>query len=112
MQTVQMVNLGLRFLLELCLLAALAYWGFQLDRGWLVRIGAAIGAPLLAAVIWGMFVAPKAAQLLEDPWRFLLEIALFGLGTVALLAAGRPALAAALFSIFIANRLLLMASGW
>lgn len=112
MQMVQMINLGLRFLLELCLLAALAYWGFQLDRGWLVRIGAAVGAPLLAAVIWGVFVAPKAAQLLADPWRFLLEIALFGVGAAALWAAGRPILGAALLGIFIANRLLLMASGW
>lgn len=111
MRMVAMLNLGLRFLLELCLLAALAYWGFQLEGSWLLRVGLALVAPLLAALIWGTFVAPKARRLLDDPWRFLLEIALFALGASALLAAQRPVLAAALFVIFLFNRLLLTALG-
>ena len=47
----RVINLGLRFVLELCLLAALGYWGLQLEQSWLVRIMMAIGMPLLAAVI-------------------------------------------------------------
>jgi len=89
---VQTINLGLRFVLELCLLAALGYWGFQLEQGWLLQIMVGIGSPLLVAVIWGMFVAPKAAHLLSDPWRFGLGILLFAWGAGALWLAERPSL--------------------
>ena len=65
MAVVQAINLGLRFVLELCLLAALGYWGFQLEQSWPVRILMGIGAPLLAAVLWGTFVAPKAGHKLH-----------------------------------------------
>jgi hypothetical protein len=45
------VTLTVRFLCELAMLAALAYWGFRVGDG----IGAwvlGVGAPLLAAVVW------------------------------------------------------------
>lgn len=103
----QAVNLGLRFILELCLLAGLGYWGFQLGQSWFIRLAAGLGAPLLAAVVWGTFVAPKAAKLLADPWRFGVEIALFALGTGALYLAERPSLAIILFIVFVVNRVLL-----
>jgi phenylalanyl-tRNA synthetase beta chain len=43
-------NLVLRFLLELCALAALCYWGFKTGSVTLSKVGLGIGAPLLAAV--------------------------------------------------------------
>ena len=46
---------------KLCALAALAYWGFHSGRGWLTKLGLGLGAPLLAALVWGTFVAPKAS---------------------------------------------------
>lgn len=98
------VNLGLRFVLELCLLGALGYWGFQLDRGVLLRIVAGLGAPLLAATVWGLFVAPKAANQLADPTRFFVELVLFSLGAGALWLAERPSLGAALLIIYLINR--------
>lgn len=104
------LNLGIRFLLELCLLAALGYSGFQMES-WPLRWLAGLGAPLLAAVIWGTFVAPKAGHLLPEPARFGVEMALFALGGLALFAAGRPQLAAALIFLFLVNRLLLTISG-
>lgn len=108
MPNLQTINLSLRFVLELSLLAALGYGGFQLDQGWPVRILIGLGLPLLAALIWGTFVAPKAAHLLAEPWRFVLEMGLFGLGAGVLVWAERPFLAAALFSLFLINRLLLL----
>ncbi len=48
----------------------------------------AIGAPLAAAAVWGAFVAPKASRHPGDPWRLLLEIAVFGAGTLAFAGAG------------------------
>jgi Protein of unknown function (DUF2568) len=50
------------------MLAALAYWGFTVGDG----IGAwvlGIGAPLLAAVVWGAWVAPKAKWPVPIPTR-------------------------------------------
>ena len=66
-------NDGLRFTLELAALTALAYWGFSEHDGavqWLLGLG----APLLAAVVWGAFVAPKASRPTTDPIRLLLEL--------------------------------------
>lgn len=59
MEIIKSANLLLRFLLELCILAVLGYWGFKTGRELLLKIGLGIGAPLLAAVVWATFVAPN-----------------------------------------------------
>jgi hypothetical protein len=82
----------LRFFLELAALASLAYWGFSEFDGvgqWLIGLG----APLLAAVVWGRFMSPKASHPTVDPVRFLIEFAVFGSGVAALFAADAPVLA-------------------
>ena len=70
--------LALRFLLELCALAALAYWGATVDASTVVRVILAVVTPLLAAVVWGTWVAPRAPRLLDDPIRLIPEFAVFG----------------------------------
>ena len=109
MKPLALLNLGIRFVLELCLLAAVGYWGFQLDNAWPIRIVAGIGLPLLVAVIWGTFTSPKAPYLLQEPWRFGLEIVLFGLAAAALLATNHTTLGIILGMTFLINRVLLMA---
>lgn len=75
-------NLGLRFALELCLLAALAYAGLQ------VSVVVAVVAPVVAAVVWGLFVSPKARYpLSRAPW-LAVQVVLFGAAVVGLIAAG------------------------
>jgi hypothetical protein len=54
------VNLAVRFVLELCALAALAYGGFLVPGPLPVRIGLAVLLPVGAAVVWGRWVAPRA----------------------------------------------------
>jgi hypothetical protein len=66
MVALKSINLGVRFLLELCMLAAVGYWGFKTSSGWLLKTLPGIGTPLLIAVIWGSFVAPKAAYPLHS----------------------------------------------
>jgi hypothetical protein len=73
----------LRFLLELCALAALAYWGFSISSG-AVQWVLGIGAPLAMAVVWGSFMSPKAPRRLHDPGRLVAEIVIFGLAAAAL----------------------------
>jgi len=81
------VNDVLRFLLELAALAGLAVWGWRTGPTG-VNVVLAIGAPLAAAALWGAFVAPRAPRHPGDPWRLLLEVLVFGAGTLAFAAAG------------------------
>lgn len=88
------LNIGLRFVLELCLLVALGYWGFTASQGPL-RWVLGLGLPLFAALLWGLFVAPNSPNRLNNPARLLLEITLFATGVTLLWMAGRHALATA-----------------
>ena len=87
MQAARAVNDVLRFLLELAALSGLTIWGWYTGPTG-VNIVLAIGAPAVAAAVWGAFVAPKASRHPGDPWRLLLELAVFGSGTLAFAAAG------------------------
>jgi hypothetical protein len=87
------INLALAFLLELCMLAALGYWGFTLDQPSAIRIGAGLGLPILAAAIWGVWMAPRASNRLPEPLHLIVELMIFGLAIGALYAAGRHQLA-------------------
>ena len=109
METVKAANLGLRFLLELCALAALGYWGFHSGRGLPAKLGLGLGAPLLAAVIWGVFVAPKASVRVPTAVWLLLQLAIFGAAMAGLVAAGHPRLAWALGAAVAINGLLMYA---
>jgi Protein of unknown function (DUF2568) len=89
------VTLTVRFLCELAMLAALAYWGFTVGDGigtWVLGLG----APLMAAVVWGAWVAPKARWPVPMPVRVVIELVLFGAAAGALAVAGQPVLAVVL----------------
>lgn len=102
------INLGVAFLLELAMLAALAYWGLQTDTSLPVRIVLGIGAPLLAALIWARFMAPKSARRLTGVSYLLLKLILFGLATIGLAVAGQPTLAIVFAVVTVINQLLLI----
>jgi hypothetical protein len=102
------LNLAVRFLLELCMLAAVAYWGFKTQSTWLMKILLGIGLPVLIAVLWGMFIAPKATRPLSGAPRLTLELLLFASGAVALFASGKPMLGWAYTLTLIVNEVLLV----
>ncbi|WP_267640229.1 YrdB family protein [Haloarchaeobius amylolyticus] len=85
---------GTRFLLELAALAALGYWGFRTGDSTLASYGLGLGAPAVAALVWGTFVAPKARLRLRGTARLAVEAAVFASAAVALVLAGEPTLAA------------------
>jgi hypothetical protein len=101
------LNLGLRFALELCALAALAYGGWHVPGPIWSRILLAVAFPLLAAIVWGRWVAPKASHPLPDPQRLLPEWLVFGAATAALAATGRYVPAIVLAVLAAANRAIL-----
>lgn len=93
MSVLKGANLALRFLLELCLLAALGLWGFHVGGETFAKVVLAIGLPVVMAVVWSVFMSPKARVRLPR-WPHLgAEIAIFGLGVGALYFAGYPRLA-------------------
>ncbi len=94
-------NLAVRFLLELCLLAALAYAGLQ------VNIVLALFAPLGAAAVWGLFVAPKARFPLSRPLWVGVQVVLFGAAVAGLVASGQRVLGL-IFGIAVAVNLALV----
>lgn len=111
MEVIKGLNLAVRFLLELCVLAAVGYWGFKTGSGWFLRILLGIGAPLLIAVIWGIFGAPKANMQLHGFMLLALEIIVFGSGVAALYATKNYPLAWGFAVIVIVNRILMFIWG-
>ena len=87
-------NLALAFVVELAGLAALGWWGDE--AGGIVL---AIVFPLLAALLWGAFMAPKAR-------RHVPAVGLAALVAVAagLVEVGHPVLAAVFAVVAVANR--------
>jgi Protein of unknown function (DUF2568) len=84
-------NLVVRFLLELSALAATAYWGFATASGvtqWVLGLG----APALVAIVWGLFVSPKAKVELPHPAQFAIELLVFAAAALALVAADESVL--------------------
>ena len=111
MNVLKSINLGVRFLLELCMLAAVGYWGFKTGSGWFLQILLGIGGPLSIAVVWGMFVAPKAAYPLHGFALLALEAILFGLGVAALYLTKNYALAWSFAAVVVINRILIYVWG-
>jgi hypothetical protein len=105
------VSLALQFLLELAALAALGYWGSTTGSGTFAHVALAIAAPLLAAVVWGMFGSPKAPFHLRGAWRLLLEVVFFGSAATALVVADHSVLGVTLAATVAVNVALLHALG-
>lgn len=93
MDSLKMLNLLVRFLLELCMLAAVGYWGFKTQSGWLMKVLFGIGLPVLIAVLWGLFLAPRATYPLGGALYLTLELILFASGRSSSLPVENPHLA-------------------
>ncbi|MCA9956760.1 MAG: YrdB family protein [Anaerolineales bacterium] len=108
MTLIKLTNVGLRFLLELCLLLVFGYWGFRTGESNVTKFLLGLGSPILAAMAWGTLLAPKAATRLQEPWLFFIEIVLFGLAVWALAENGRTSLAIFLGTVYILNKVLML----
>lgn len=111
MMVIKNANLALAFVLELCVLVALGYWGFRTGHGTIARVGLGIGLPAVAVVVWGLFGAPTAPWHLNGPWRAPLEVLFFGSAAAALFGTGQRALAVAFALVFVLNRALIFIWG-
>jgi len=105
-----LANDGLRFFLELAMLASVAYWGWTEGDGWW-RWVLLVLAPLAVAALWGKYLAPKSDARVADPWRLGVEVALFGSATLALVRADAPVWAAVFGGLVAAHLALTFALG-
>lgn len=108
MEVIKMINVLVRFLLELCILVIFGYWGFKTGGQPLTRFLLGIGSPILFAIVWGAFLAPKSAMRLQDPLRLIVEVVLFALAAWALYSAGKPTLTILFAILYLINKLLML----
>lgn len=81
--------LTLAFLAELAALAALAYGAWQLPAPGALRV---VAAPVAAAVLWGLFAAPRA-RIRSTHLATGVKVLVFGSAVVALAVTGQLRLA-------------------
>lgn len=93
MNSVRVLNLGLRFILELCAIVALAYGGFAVVSARWQQVALAVVLPAAGAVLWGLFVSPKAKVSANWVVRLAVEIAVFGAAAALLYSNGQHRLA-------------------
>jgi hypothetical protein len=107
MQLIKGANLLLRFLLELLALGALGYWGFMTGSATLTKVALGVGAPLVAAVVWGTFLSPRAP--VQLPWGvvLVLQAVVFASAAAALAATGNRTLALVFGVIVVTNAILM-----
>ncbi len=95
-------NLTLAFAMELAALAALALWGWKVADAAAIKVVAAIGAPLIAAVVWGLFAAPQAT--FDIPLLAIItKVAVFASAAAALWNIGYGTTAAVFVLVVVAN---------
>jgi Protein of unknown function (DUF2568) len=100
---VRAANLALRFLLEVSALVALGYWGFHAGDGDATHWILGIGAPLVAAVVWGLFVAPRRRFDVPNVVWILLQVVFFGAAVVGLMMSDQVWVAVVFVVLLIVN---------
>jgi hypothetical protein len=99
-------NLAVKFALEMAALVAFAWWGATVAGGALAVL-LAVGLPVIAAVLWGIFAAPRARRRLPLVPRMAFELSVFGLAAAALGSAASVAAGVAFAAVAVVNAVLL-----
>jgi hypothetical protein len=111
LELIKGANLALRFLLELSALGALGYWGFKTGSGAIAKAGLGLGAPLVAAVLWGTFVSPRAPVQLPGLLALIVQALVFGSAAAGLVATGYRTMALVFVVIVVINAILIYTLG-
>ena len=104
-QVWQWVWLTVAFLAELAALAAFAVWGWSVGASTGTRVLLAVVLPAVAAMLWGVFAAPRA-PVQVPALAVLVKVVVFGGAVLALVATGRPWAAAVLGAAALLSSLL------
>ena len=93
----------LAFLVELAALACMSWWGFAVSHDEALRILLGAGTPLLAMVLWSLFVAPRARLRFRLSLVLGVKAVVLGGGAAALYGVGHPGAALAMAVVVVAN---------
>lgn len=108
MNPFKILHLLIAFLLEIGMLVALGYWGFQKSESQLLKYTLVIGIPLVAAVLWGILAAPRSQYRLQLPFRLAFAFLLYSMATIALYQTGHTLLSIT----FLCMAILSLATEW
>ena len=108
METLKKLNFIVSFLLEMAMLLAFGYWGFLAGQGLWLKLLVGIGLPLVVILLWGLFLAPKAANRVGSTFGVAMTLVLFYLAAAALLLAKQPVLAVVMVVVAAINRTLVV----
>lgn len=106
MQTLKFLNQIVQFVVEMAMLAALGYGGFQLGKTTFSKYLFAILIVGAAIVLWWLFAAPKAPYRLELPIRLFFKLALFFIAAFLLYKSGQSDLALIFAGIAFINEII------
>ena len=106
---IQSANLGLRFILELGVLAVLGYWGYRTGGSTVTKLALAGGAVAATAVVWATFVSPNASVEVPAAVHLLLQVLVFATAAAALVSLHRPTLASVFGATVLVNAALMAA---
>ncbi len=101
------INLTLSFLLELAMLVAYGYWGFNTGSSTLVHWILGLGIPIVAIIIWSIYNVPMSKRRLPRTPRMILEVVMFSLGALALAVTGQTTWAIIFAVLIVVNQVLL-----
>ena len=90
----------LAFIAEIGMLVGLAWAGWGRGSSLLLSVVLAIALPAVAAVVWGLWCAPRSRHRLATPWRWALKVTLFS-ATVVLLLPTEPVPAAGIYGVVV-----------
>lgn len=107
MEVFKGLNLALSFLLELAMLVAYGYWGFNTGDSAIIHWILGLGVPLVAIIIWSIFNAPMSKRRLPRTPRTILEVVMFSLGALALAVSGQTTWAIIFAVLIVINQILL-----
>jgi hypothetical protein len=91
------------FLLELVMLAAVGWWGMKSGSNLALSVVLAVGGPLLIAIVWALFAAPKAKIRLPLGGVLVVKALAFGSGAAAMYALGWHVVAGSFAAIAFVN---------
>ena len=99
MEKIRMINSLLAFLVEIAMLVLLGYWGDHTSDNNVFKYIFAIATPAGAAVLWGIFAAPRSKTRLRQPLLLIFKLVLFMITAFLVYRLGRVN-AAAIFIFF------------
>jgi hypothetical protein len=104
-------NVAIRFVVELLGVGFVGYWGFTASDDTLTDALLGIGAVIVFAVVWGLFIAPNATRGLDRAQKNVLGTIVLLVAAGALALAGQPVIALVYAVVVVVNAVVLWRLG-